>query len=369
MALCLSGGGYRAMLFHAGALLRLGETGWLSRLDRVSSVSGGSIAAGMLGLAWGRGDLAFDEDGRSTNVSEVVVTPLRALASRTVDVHAVLTGLIERGSIEEHAARAYRRDLFGNAKLADLPSRPTFIINASSLQSGSLFRFTRAYMADWRVGKVAAADVLLSDAVAASAAFPPFLSPAVVDLRGRSWSANGELGSGEYQQQAVLSDGGVYDNLGLEAAWKRCRTVLVSDAGGHMADESKPHDDWPLMMVRVLQIIDNQVRDLRKRECIRAYQDGDRIGAYWGIRSNIENFRAADVLGCPVEKTTILANTPTRLAELHPMLQERLINWGYAICDAGLRAHVEPPPEEPTGFPYPAAGIGDQEAITSSRDA
>lgn len=39
-ALCLSGGGYRAMLFHLGVLWRFNEAGWLPRLDRVSSVSG-----------------------------------------------------------------------------------------------------------------------------------------------------------------------------------------------------------------------------------------------------------------------------------------------------------------------------------------
>lgn len=39
-ALCLSGGGYRAMLFHAGALRRLNEFGWLGRIDRYSSVWG-----------------------------------------------------------------------------------------------------------------------------------------------------------------------------------------------------------------------------------------------------------------------------------------------------------------------------------------
>src|SRR6266566_10119491 len=52
LALCLSGGGYRAMLFHLGALWRLNELGYLPRLDRVSSVSGGSITAGVLGMNW-----------------------------------------------------------------------------------------------------------------------------------------------------------------------------------------------------------------------------------------------------------------------------------------------------------------------------
>ena len=52
IALCLSGGGYRAMLFHLGALWRLNELGYLPRLDRVSSVSGGSITAGALAHGW-----------------------------------------------------------------------------------------------------------------------------------------------------------------------------------------------------------------------------------------------------------------------------------------------------------------------------
>src|SRR5690349_24700851 len=49
IGLCLSGGGYRAMLFHVGALWRLNELGYLTRLTRVSIVSGGSIAAAVLG--------------------------------------------------------------------------------------------------------------------------------------------------------------------------------------------------------------------------------------------------------------------------------------------------------------------------------
>ncbi len=73
IGLCLSGGGYRAMLFHTGVLLRLAEFGYLGTVDRigkqgpmgslmrVSSVSGGSIIAGALGLAWQ--DLQVDDEG------------------------------------------------------------------------------------------------------------------------------------------------------------------------------------------------------------------------------------------------------------------------------------------------------------------
>ena len=69
IGLCLSGGGYRAMLFHLGVFWRLAELGYLGTerrhgkhgelgsLQRVSSVSGGSITAGVLGLAWNRLDV------------------------------------------------------------------------------------------------------------------------------------------------------------------------------------------------------------------------------------------------------------------------------------------------------------------------
>jgi NTE family protein len=33
-------------------------------------------------------------------------------------------------------------------------------------------------------------------------------------------------------------------------------------------------------------------------------------------------------------------------------LQERLINWGYAICDAALRRYVDPQLPDPKGLPY-----------------
>lgn len=47
-ALCLSGGGYRAALFHLGVVTRLNQVGALGAVDTVSSVSGGSILAAHL---------------------------------------------------------------------------------------------------------------------------------------------------------------------------------------------------------------------------------------------------------------------------------------------------------------------------------
>src|SRR5712692_5994173 len=91
IGLCLSGGGYRAMLFHLGALWRLNELAMIQGLDRVSSVSGGSITAAVLGMNWPR--LEFNAYGVAEAFDSVVVIPIRALAARTIDLPAVLLGL------------------------------------------------------------------------------------------------------------------------------------------------------------------------------------------------------------------------------------------------------------------------------------
>lgn len=75
IALCLSGGGSRAMLFHVGALMRLNEFGLLPKLARVSSVSGGSITAGMLAVQWS--GLSFEASGRATSSCMTGREPLR----------------------------------------------------------------------------------------------------------------------------------------------------------------------------------------------------------------------------------------------------------------------------------------------------
>jgi NTE family protein len=152
----------------------------------------------------------------------------------------------------------------------------------------------------------------------------------------------------------ILSDGGVYDNLGLETAWKRYDTIFVSDAGGKMQPQPEPERDWTRHMLRILDVIDNQVRSLRKRQVIGSFKQKVRKGAYWGIRTNIAEYPLADPLPCPFGRTTELANIPTRLQRLEPKVQEHLINWGYAVCDAALRAHVDS--ALPRGqFPY---GVG-----------
>ena len=361
IALCLSGGGYRAMVFHLGALWRLNELGYLPKLNRVSSVSGGSITAGLLGLKWSR--LEFAASGTSPVFEREVIQPIRALAGKTIDRGAILGGLLLPGSVSDRVRGAYNEHLFHGKTLQDLPAEPRFVINATSVQTGALFRFSRPYLADYRVGTIPNPKLELAVAVAASSAFPPVLSPCRIALDPKAWAsptgrAAEDLHREPFLSEAVLTDGGVYDNLGLETAWKRFRTVLVSNGGGKMQPDEKPHADWARHGIRVNDIVDNQVRSLRARQVIDAFKLGERQGTYWGIRTCIEDYELADAMPCPETKTNALASLATRLAKMDAITQERLINWGYAVCDAAMRRHVAPSARAPSGFPYPRTGIG-----------
>lgn len=354
IALCLSGGGYRAMLFHLGSLWRLNEAGLLPHIDRISSVSGGSITAAMLGFQWDL--LKFDSN---TSVSpefvERVVKPIRGLASITIDAGAILGGVFGPGTVSDKIIDSYREHLFGMGTLQTLPDKPRFVINATNVQSGALWRFSKPYMRDYRVGEVKQPKVELALAVAASSAFPPVLSPVVMKLDPNSFTLNSgkDLQRIPYTREVVLSDGGVYDNMGVETAWKQFQTILVSDAGGKMQPEPEPKRDWARHAYRVFDVVDNQVRSLRKRQIIQAYIDRQRKGAYWGIRTNISNYHLTDNLPCSFDRTMELAAIATRLKRLEDEQQEKLINWGYAVCDAALRRHFEPAIPVQRNFPYP----------------
>lgn len=355
IALCVSGGGYRAMLFHLGTFWRLNHAGLLPELKRISSVSGGSITAGVLGYAWS--SLTFKEK-IAKNFLEKVVTPIRKLGGETIDVGAILKGILLPGTIGQKVRDSYEDYLFGHATLQVLPDSPRFVINATNLQTGALWRFRKDYMADYRVGRVDKPEVLLATAVAASSAFPPVLSPVELDLNpGDCVQEEGtDLHREPYTIRVVLGDGGIYDNLGFETI-SGFETALVSDAGQKMSPEEDPSANWAGHTVRVMNIIDNQVRSLRKRQIIAAFKNGERKGAYWGIRTDIRDYSVLNKFDCPIDRTGELASVPTRLKAVEPQLQERLINWGYAVCDAALRTHVWPDMRKPDVLPYPDSPV------------
>lgn len=349
LALCLSGGGYRAMLFHLGAFWYLNDAGLLSTVARVSSVSGGSITAAQVALRWA--SLA-KPDAKGAFESQIVA-PIRGLASETIDVKSILGGIFGRGSVSERVARRYRDLLYGDATLQELPDSPRFVFNATNVQTGSLFRFSKPYLGDWQIGRCLDPTVRVAEAVAASSAFPPVLSPLRLSLPAGAFSADlGPCGRPPFTTDIFLTDGGVYDNLGIETAWKRCRKVLISDAGAKLQPDPSPHTNWAQHALRINGLIDNQVRSLRKRQVIASFRAGERRGAYWGMWTDPAEYSASSRLVLPADRASQLARTPTRLEAMPAALQERLINFGYGMAERAVRSYYDPAALAAERFPY-----------------
>ena len=152
-------------------------------------------------------------------------------------------------------------------------------------------------------------------------------------------ASRGPLFKEPYNTRLVLTDGGVYDNLGLEPVFKRYRTVLVSDGGAPMQSVPYPSGLWPLQLLRVIGTMQTQVEARRKIELIDRFQmrtraaefrldeqspvlrEFGRSGAFSGIATDPGKF-SDNPLGVTQDTVSALARTPTRLKALCPTAQE-----------------------------------------------
>lgn len=336
IGLCLSGGGFRATLFSLGALWRLNDAGMLPKLDMITSVSGGSIASGVLAMAWPK--LQF-QGGVAANFQGLVAQPLQRFCAKNIAIPAAVLGLLNPFRSIGDEMTAHYTDLVGEATLQDLPATPVFVFYATNLQTGSSFQMTRECLSDYRIGKIASPKTPLAKAIAASSAFPPVLSPQVLEVNADDWrpTQHSTIAQDEFKGRVVLTDGGVYDNMGLEAAWHRWSTVLVSDAGAPLWPDADPPHDWARQLARVLDVMTDQTRALRKRWLVDDFLKKTRRGAYWGIRSHVRDFQLPDPIVGDSELVASLAHIRTQLDPFSEEEQGHLINWGYAICDTALR--------------------------------
>ncbi|MFN8734501.1 MAG: patatin-like phospholipase family protein [Hyphomonadaceae bacterium] len=344
--MALSGGGYKAAVFHLGVLTRINEMGRLGAIHRFSSVSGGSIAAGVLASQWT--NLAFDGGGVATNFKDLIFEPLIEFCrTASIDAAAGIAGVLSpQKTAADQVAKAYAEKLFGAKSLQDLPdgvNGPRFIFNATNAQLNSLVRMSQAYLADYRIGLLAKPDIPLAQAVAASSAFPPFLSPLVLQLPVAIPSALGaDSNKAPFNKRLELTDGGVYDNLGIEAIWKRCRTLIVSNAGDPFVDKANPSNDWISQLRRTVSMIHRQAENNRLRTLMLLDQLKARDVA-------ILNLRTKSVLGVPKlsdsEKAAVQA-IEVRLSPLTAKEAKLLVQHGYSIANSVLGLHWSgsPPP-------------------------
>lgn len=367
MALALSGGGYRATLFALGSLWRLNELGLLRQMNRITSVSGGSITSAYLAIKWR--ELDFDKDtGAANNFVKIIAEPIQEFCSKSLDILAGLSGLLlPFTTIGDKVARRYARRLFGTKSLQDIPTPgegPEFIFYATSLQTGVSVRFSKASIADYKVGELPNPQLPMAKVVGASSAFPPFFSPVIIKYDPNQWkkTPGADLfDNWKLRKKMVLGDGGIYDNLGLEAIWNDdFNTVFVCDAGAPFKINLKPRRNWFQQSLRVNSIITEQTRALRKRTLIKNYLEIDKHGnhlkyggTYWGIATEINDYKLDDAMANDNDKTASLKDLRTRLNAFSAEEQGNLINWGYALADTALRKWYFKDKKDPGIWPIP----------------
>jgi predicted acylesterase/phospholipase RssA len=262
IGLALSGGGFRATLYHLGLVRFLRDAGILPNVSHITAVSGGSIIGAHLALNWERYNASEEEfDQAADELLAFIRLDVRNRILRRFPLGLALRGprrllglsnrkLTRTGLLEYH----YERFLFGDTSLFQLPESPQLHILATNLSEGRLSSFNRDGL--WMIGRDHAIDRLriglttVPMAVAASSAFPGFFPPIL--LSGEDVGAR----SGEFGRQ-TYTDGGVFDNLGVRMFRVLARSagaearpwdgVLVSDVGKPFQVQSSAE---PIGMVR-----------------------------------------------------------------------------------------------------------------------
>jgi predicted acylesterase/phospholipase RssA len=314
VGLALSGGGFRASLFHIGVLAQLAECNVLRHVEALSCVSGGSIVGAYYYLKLRK--LLQDRPDHEITDAEYVEL-VHALAGEFLDgVRRDVRGrlaedvtdnwrmLVSHYSRTDRVAELLHESFY--SRLAEDPARrvrmdelavapagqngfslryenwrrsakvPMLILNATTLNTGHNWQFTASWMgeppsglriqvdASRRLRRVYYRDApgeppTLDKAVAASACVPALFPPVAF--------------AGVYDGVDVeLVDGGVHDNQGIASLLEQdCNVILISDASGQILDAERPKRGLFNVVARSNSVLMSRVRgsqygDLASRE-------------------------------------------------------------------------------------------------------
>jgi NTE family protein len=356
LALCLSGGGFRAALFHLGALRRLEELGVFSQIDVFSSVSGGSILAGHLAATLhSRTDWETD-----------IAAPFRELTRRDLRTGPILKSILPwnwfRAGVAVEALTANYTRYLTRLNLVDLQNHPRFLFCATDLAFGVNWTFGNDRCGDYQAGYLKTpANWSVARAVAASSCFPPVFNPMALGIRAQQMKGGNARKCTDFARLIAglrLSDGGVYDNMGLEPVWKSAQTLLVSDGGSPFGFE--PDRGLFPRLLRYLTVTNNQARAVRKRWLIASFQDGTLNGSYWGVNGHLSSYSQKGGYQAPSGYSddfvdTVIAPLRTDLNPFSDVENAVLQNHGYLLAEAAIQRHlptlIKTP--APLQIPYP----------------
>jgi NTE family protein len=372
LAVTLSGGGFRATLAALGVLRFLADTGLLADVRYVSSVSGGSVANGLLATAMPT--LRAGGFGRDVFDVNVLVPFVERTSTDSLTGRLLRRAwkIIGPGTRTDLLADQFDEVYFHGLQLADLDPSWRFVFNATNTATGVRFGFERDVVGDYVIGRLptAGTGLRLAVAVAASAAVPGMLAPLVL------------TGLPEFPCQhgrpVRLSDGGALDNLGSEAIDELRSVFMVGvNAGGLFV--TGRYGKIPL--VRDLQLAESslyrQTTALRLRVMVERFQayeaiedretglldgpapDWGRHGVVFGLGTTIPDdpraagWRAAN----PVEPDPQrVALVPTTFGRLDRSLCHDLVYAGWWLAGATVtmfHPHLLPDPKDPPRWVAP----------------
>lgn len=318
IGLALSGGGSRAIAFHLGCLRALHDRGVLDKVELLSGVSGGSVIGALYaysdepfaafdqrieellqrGMVWGiaRETFLSRETPRilAAMLTSGVVAVLGTLVRLIVAVlslfrvgGSVLPTLANAASarLPRYASRTtafenhLRRRYFSNRRMDEV-GRPglNVVINAAELRTETAFRFGSRESGCWRYGKLVETPCVAT-AVAASAAFPAAL-PALD--RVKTFVRNGIEG----RHRVMITDGGVYDNLGVSCMQPgraaefssnaySVAYIIACDAGQGTPSGSAKSYFWASRMLATINTIHRRTQTLTLNQLHRMAANGE----------------------------------------------------------------------------------------------
>ena len=300
IALALSGGGFRATVFHLGVLARLAEEKRLEDVTLLSTVSGGSLCAGMV---FSLNQYRWPSSADYTQ--KVLPEARRMLTSIDLQAELVRHSLSHFWTIfttrADDLSFLMQKHWGITAKLGDLPGTPRWMINATCYETGKNWRFESFRMGDYRFGYTYDTDIPLTDAMAASAGFPGLIGALAIDTTKFRWFKYIEettvnplrASAAEHKRRKTLPvqpdfdevhlwDGGAYDNHGLEGVhdfntgWRQgVDFLIVSDGAGRSKPEAyQPGAKATLRLMTGIMM--DQVCSLRSRAILeRLINHGD----------------------------------------------------------------------------------------------
>lgn len=379
IGLALSGGGFRATLFHLGVVRALKDAGLLKDVAHVCSVSGGSILAAHLVLHWedylGGG---FDARAREIldfcayDVRNRIVRRYPNLLLRWLAAKIVPFDLVSARGATDLLMDAYRL-LYGDATVEQLrgtPDKPRPVVHllTTNVTTGTLCSFGgdgfHSEAAESAAGPahpavdIPAATPSLCFAVAASSAFPGMFSPLRLTAE--------ELGKYDaplQPEEQFITDGGVYDNLGVRkfmnspADLRKLDRVFVSNASLELKTRGgREHVGMMKTALRAADLLSHRVYELETSAMARVSAEAP-AGKFVPVHLR-------DLVPRSEEPGALHENTQewlrwirTDLDRFSAFERHCLVRQGWAVARRAIRSTGAALPPSPAWEPEPAADL------------